>query len=164
MGTLITCLSIGSYRGALTRGRQYEMLGESATGNVKVRGDNGRTRWYSKHLFDLTGNPAPVLVDWQFDHPHEIINEFQSAADVSFTLDDGTERWCWFITPAHLAAQLNQPYAEPGMQGVHLIFVRSLAPAVVEAMLRHLDEQGELIAASLPVLPDVADDDDVAPA
>lgn len=158
MGTLITCLSIGSYREALTRGRRYEMLGESATGNVKVRGDNGRTRWYSKHLFDLAGNHAPVLVDWQFDHPHEIVNEFQAATDVSFSLDDGTRRWCWFITPAHLAALLNQPYAEPGMQGAHLIMVRSLAPGVVEKMLRHLDEQGELIGASLPLLPH--DDDD----
>jgi hypothetical protein len=160
MGTLITCLSIGSYRGALTRGRQYEMLGESATGNVKVCGDNGRTRWYSKILFDLAGGPAPVLVNWQFDYP--IVNEFQDETDVSFTLDDGTRRWCWFITPAHLAARLNQPYAEPGIQSAHMIVVRSLAPEVVGAMLRHLDEQGELIAASLPVLPGVTDDDNAA--
>jgi hypothetical protein len=151
--TLITCLSIGSYRGALTRGRRYEMLGESENGrNVKVRGDNGRSRLYSTVLFDLQGGPAPVLVDWRFDE--KALNEFQDAVDVSFSLDDGTRRWCFFVTPAQLAVLLGQPYAMPGIQATQMIVVRSLAPHVIEAMLRHLDEQGELISASLPITSD----------
>ena len=153
MGRLITCIRAGVYPDALARGRKYELLATSEDGRtVRVRGDNGRTRWYSTTCFDLASGPAPVLVSWQFDERVE--NALDDLIHLSFVLDDGTRRWCTAVTPACLTRLLEQPYAEPGMHLPHTIVVRSLAAEVVEQALRALDQQGELIAASLPLIHD----------
>ena len=68
MGQDITCISVGSYDGALTRGQQYELLGQNEQKqHVKVQGDNGRARWFPAGNFDLSGGAVSVIVDWRFD-------------------------------------------------------------------------------------------------
>lgn len=146
----ITCVCVGVFAGALTRGSRYEVLEEDPVKRqVKVRGDNQRHRWYPAYCFDLEGNPAPTLVSWQFDTSVE--DEKNDNVDVSFTLSDGTCRWSLFITPDNLNRLLSQPYSTPGLWASHLVVVKLLSPTVVEAMLRHLDENGDLIPASLPI-------------
>jgi len=68
MSDEITFTSVGVHEGALTRGRRYRLLAcDTEKRQVRVHGDNGRTRWFPVECFDLDGGPAPVLVRWQFD-------------------------------------------------------------------------------------------------
>src|SRR5689334_16196084 len=54
-----TCVSVGVYAGALTFGNEYAILTHDADkGQVEVRGDNGRKRWFPSYCFDLTGQPV----------------------------------------------------------------------------------------------------------
>ncbi len=148
MKKMITCTSVSIYQEALTRGQQYEVLDEDTTKQqVKIRGDNGRVRWFPMTCFDLEGRPVAVMVRWQFDNPIE--NEFDDWVEVSFDLSDGTRRWCSFVTPDRLKRLLDQQHAEPGYWSTHMILVRSLTPEVIERMLRVLDQKGKLLDASV---------------
>ena len=150
MRRLLTCTSIGVYHGALTRGKQYEVLGERPDGSLKLRGDNERVRWYSSYCFDLAGGVAPTLVRWWFEH--EGLGELppDQWEDVAFELSDGTYRWCSFVTPMYLKQLLESPHrvSEPGLWVPNVIIVKSLERQVVDAMMRYLDDHAELLKAS----------------
>ncbi len=95
MCPIITCVSVGSYADALTRGKQYEPIAhDTAKNQIRVRGNNGRTRWFNADCFDLTGNVAPTLTHWKFDDPvWDAINgrdATNNAVEVSLTLSDET--------------------------------------------------------------------------
>ncbi len=167
MGQMITCTRASTYPSALTRGKAYELLAEDADkGKVRIRGDNGRTRWYPASYFDLEGRPVPMLTGWKFDDPIDDDDEATSWVEVSFNLSDGTRRWSMLFTPDRLKRGLEQPNIDPpGFHAPHLIVVRSLDPADVDRTLRYLDEQHELLEASLPIGPsenptDATEDDE----
>lgn len=144
----ITCTSIGMYRGALTRGRKYAIWAEDPRKRqVKIRGDNGRTRWFPMGCFDLEGGEVPVLVKWQFDE--EVQDEMSDWVDVSFELSDGDRRWCSLVTPHRLIEYFEQPDAGSGLHCANLIVVPVLTIDRVDRVLHDLDDQGELIEASL---------------
>ena len=107
MSQSITCISVGVYKNALTRGRRYDLLAhDEQKRKVRVRGDNNRTRWFLAGSFDLSGGPAPTLVEWRFDDPvQNALNgrdETNNWVEVSFELSDGTKRWCSLTTPDYL--------------------------------------------------------------
>ena len=152
MARYVTCSSIGVYGNALTRGRQYEVLAERPDGQVKLRGNNQRARWYPAYAFAGEGEGVPTLVRWWFEHAGITDIPLDEWEDVEFELSDGTLRWCSFVTPLHLKRLLESPdRLEPGIWVPQVIVVRSLEPTVVEAMLRHLDDHGELLQASRPI-------------
>jgi hypothetical protein len=99
--------------------------------------------------FDLEGGEAPTLVKWQFDD--EVRDEVNDWVDVSFELSDGERRWCNLVTPHRMIEYFEQPDADPGLHCSNLIVVPDLSTTRVERMLHHLDDQGELIGASLPL-------------
>jgi hypothetical protein len=145
LGKLITCTSESSYRAALTRGKQYELLAEKE-GKVRVRGDNERTRWYSALCFDLEGNPAPRLVKWKFDDAPDELRE--TLIELTMQFDDGVYRWSIIATPTSLKNLLEERDMEPGIWASHMIVVRSLNPADISLTLSDLDRNGGLLDAS----------------
>jgi hypothetical protein len=126
---------------------------ERDDGSLKLLGDNRRVRWYPASLFDLGGGPAPTLLRWWFEHGELAPPELEGCEDVEFEMSDGTTRWCSFATPAHLRTLVESLHssAEPGVWSPTLVVVKSLERSVVDAMLRHLDQQGELLKASRPI-------------
>ena len=164
MAHKITCTSIGIFEGALTRGKQYELLTlDEQKQQVKIQGDNGRTRWFPAGNFDLSGGAVPILVEWRFDDMvHDKLNgwdETKNYVDVTVRLDDGQARWLSFVTPDYLKWLLEEKSDparwggenEPAVWGEHIVVIRDLATETVGWMLRHLDQQGELIAHTRPV-------------
>lgn len=157
-----TCRTASIYTEALTRGNIYEILAEDVEkGKVKVKGDNGRTRWFSTACFDLKCNPVPVMIDWQFDDP---VSENDDGTDpnwveISFRLSDGSRRWCIVYTPERLARSLQRPDIDPpGMYIPHMIIARSYRKDDIERILRYLDDEDELIGASKELNPTIAFD------
>ena len=77
-----------------------------------------------------------------------------SAVEVSVTLADERRRWCFFMTPAALAACGNfvegtDVRMHLGEQ--HMIVVSDLTVDVIERVLRQLDAAGELERRTLPL-------------
>jgi len=75
----------------------------------------------------------------------------QSAIEVTVTMNDGTKRWCYFMTPAALAAagdwvpgtQVRLHYGAP-----HMIVVSELNADIIARVLQHLDQRGELASCT----------------
>ncbi len=60
----VTCIDIATFSNALTRGKKYEVLAsDDETRKVKVRGDNGRVRWYPLYCFASAEEPLPHVKD-----------------------------------------------------------------------------------------------------
>ncbi len=157
MSRWITCVSVGARPEALTRGKQYEIVAlDESKRQVRLRGDNGRTRWFSLGCFDMEGRPAPTLICWWFIDSVE--DETCDFVEVGFELSDGSCRWCRVGTPDFLKRQLearSDPAQwsgafEPAVWGPDLIVIRRLAQSEVDWVLRHIDQRGELMATSLP--------------
>lgn len=145
---MITCTSESSYDNAFTRGKQYEVLAEKE-GQVRLRGDNGRTRWYPSICFDLEGKPAPRLSRWKFDDPTDELPEM--LIDMTMQFNDGKYRWSIIATPTSLKNLLEERDLEPGIWVSHMIVIRSLNPADVGLILSDLDRHGDLLDASRPI-------------
>ena len=146
---LVTCVRVKGHDRNLTHGQQYEVVEEDEGKDedkdlVRVRLPDGRLRRFPRLCFDL----VPALVAWKFDD--EIEDEVHQGwcPEVTFTLTDGTRRWCVLATPQFLIRYLGPPLPQPRFWASNLIVVRSYADEAVEEALRHLDEQGELIVAS----------------
>jgi hypothetical protein len=167
MDKWITCIRQSQMPQALTRGKQYAVVElDESKGQVRVRGDNLRTRWFPVACFDMDGKPAPTVVRWWF--VDKVEDEISDLVDVSFELSDGTLRWCWVGTPDYLKqllearsdpAQWGGAY-EPAVWGPHLIVIRRLAHDEVDWVLRHIDQEGALMATSLPFEPSDEEEDD----
>lgn len=170
-----TCVSESTYAEALTRGKKYEVLSEKER-SIRIRGDNGRTRWFPKYCFDFTGKNVPVLESFTIDDP--INDPTCDCVAVTVRLSTRRCRWCWFVTSAWLVAYLAgtlKPKAidydgwtldQITVMGPtittksgsrfdavyvsHMIVVAELSSEVIEATLRHLDSQDELQAHTRP--------------
>lgn len=149
MNKNVICVSVGVFSHALTRGQLYEVIEEdTAKGQIKIRGDNGRVRWYPLYCFAQEGTSAPRLREWCF--AESVQDFYNDLVDVSLELDDDTCRWCIVATPDYLKQLLASPRSEPGIWIAHMIIIHDLTHNSVDAMLRYLDQQGYLIQASLP--------------
>jgi hypothetical protein len=146
----ITCECVGIYERALTRGKDYDLLDQDAPKQrVRIHGDNDRTRWYPMSCFDINRAAAPTLVHWRFDDP--VTDPTNDFVEVSMDLSDGTRRWCIFVTPAYLRSWLERSSQCPGIHSHHMIIVSKLTVSAVDCTLACIDQQGELIGASLPL-------------
>ncbi len=98
---LATCLDEGVFSDALTRGRRYPILAHDRDkGQIKVQGDNGRSRWFPCYCFDLTGGEVPTIV--RIDPSDLIGAPLTYTVQVEVELSDGQRRWCFFVTPEFL--------------------------------------------------------------
>jgi hypothetical protein len=76
------------------------------------------------------------------------------AIEVIVTLEDESQRWCFFFTPEALSSCGDWV---PGTQvryhvGVpHMIIVSEINEGIIDAVLRGLDHQGQLISSTMAV-------------
>jgi hypothetical protein len=153
-GDIATCIHVGVYASALTYGDRYRILAsDSDKGHVRVRGDNGKVRWYPDYCFDMTGQPVAMLVQIDTDHPLNTPT-VDVDVDVELTFSDGQQRWCTFTTPqvlSHLGG-LQQFDGERllSYDAPHLIVVTTISRAVIEQSLAFIQSQGKLTDSSKP--------------
>ncbi len=143
----IVCINEGVYSGALTRGTHYSAQAEDAgKRQVKVRGDNGRVRWFPTYCFDLEGREPVTMVGMTLlDDPEDAETR---SVEVDIELSTGERRWCWFTTPKGLAEVLQERF-ESGdllMYGApHLIIVSALSKAMIEEALDYIERHDKLL-------------------
>jgi hypothetical protein len=150
MGKMITCIASGAYQEALTRGEYYEVLDEDdVKKQVKIRDNNHRVRWYPVILFNLHGETIPIISSWEFSTP--VDDELDDWIEVNIYLNNGSRRWCSFVTPTHLQRRLSMPNSDPGFWSDHTVIVRSITPELIDKILNILNKNGELLKASRPL-------------
>jgi len=158
----MTCVCESVYRGALTRGKRYTVRAiDSEKRQVRITGDNGRTRWFPADCFDQSDRSVPTLATFHLDdpiRPHEGL-----SIEVTVELSNGERRWCIFATPSALACcgdwiegtQVPFHYCNQ-----HIIIARELSEELIGRMLRYIDSQGGLAECTLPLGP--VDDEEEA--
>ncbi len=77
------------------------------------------------------------------------------AIEVTLHLENGSSRWCFFITPAALEAcgdWISETHIRVHYGAAHMIVVAGqLNRALIEKALQQIDRAGELEKCSLPV-------------
>ena len=147
----VTCIREGVYQEALTYGKVYTRLAfDKVREKIKLRGDNGRARWFPAAYFvlgqrDVAKIARIVSIDDIVLTPGSI--------EVTIELADGQQRWCFFVTPERLG-ELNSGtdllnarlilYHVP-----HMIVVDRLTPHVITLALQHIEHQGEILRCTL---------------
>jgi hypothetical protein len=147
------CITEGVYRGALTYGKMYEIIrSDEVKRQVKVKGDNGKVRWYPCYCFDNTGKEVPMLT--RILH-YDSLEKPADWIEVEIELSNGQQRWCLFITPELLAAQPNKVFMENGCllmyDTPHMIIVDALNKEIIESTLKYIQSQGALLACTKPI-------------
>lgn len=82
------CVHESVYRDALTRGKRYTVRAvDGEKRQVRITGDNGRTRWFLAYCFDQSDRSVPRLATFHLDdsiRPHEV-----RPIQVTVELSDG---------------------------------------------------------------------------
>lgn len=158
MSAIATCTDIGAYRDALTYGVKYRILEyNDSRHQIKIQDDNRRVRWFPATLFDLTGNDVARIDRWHTDSPLDVGTD--DWVEVTITLENGTRRWCSFVTPRYLENLLDQPHADAGIWSRHMVVVKIIDVDHIERALRQIEQQGELLTVTHELTPN----DDGAP-
>lgn len=155
---VVTCVCVNVYGDDLIRGQKYEVVEENLERcQVRVKGGNGRLRWFPSKCFDFDNQPVLTLTEWQFDV--EIDGDNQTwMPEIKVALSDGSQRFCIVTTPQTIAHLLVGPM--PYFWDSHLIVVPSYAPEIVDKALRDLDVQDNLLEASYSIEPGEPEGDD----
>jgi len=146
-----TCVCVGVYAQALTFGNEYAILShDPGKGQVEVRGDNGRKRWFPSYCFDLTGQPVVKLVRMTTEDPLD----GSISPEVVLEFSDGQRRWCYFTTP-ELLAQFGGDAQFDGERllsySPHMIVLSGITRGMIEHSLAYIESQGQLLDCSMPV-------------
>lgn len=151
----LVCVSESVYRTALTRGRHYMVLAnDGEKRRVRIKGDNGRIRWFPAYCFNHSDMPVPTLATFHCDDP--ITPHKDLPIEVTVELSNGERRWCIFATPSALACcgdwieGTNVPFH---FGNRHVVVAGELSNDLIERMLRYIDRQGELLECTLPLEP-----------
>ena len=150
---MLVCISVGSYKEALTRGKIYEVLDEEPEKEqVKIRGDNNRTRWYRKYYFDDPSCSVPVVESWKFDDTIQDDSENSlEQIEITITFNSGEKRWCWICTKAGLIDNIERNMDGCVLFFENLIVVKNLTQSVVNEAIYELDQQNQIIGATRPL-------------
>lgn len=150
----VTCTSIGSYAHAVTRGFHYQVFAEKAN-LYKILANHGKRIWIAKYHFTEGKIILPLLVRWKFDdNPDDV-----DMIELSCTFSDGSVRWCLITTPEKLVYHFRrQELSPPGFAMPNLIINTSLNEQDVEATLRELDQQGELMNVTVELFTNQSDE------
>ncbi|CAN5707000.1 hypothetical protein BH10ACT9_BH10ACT9_43670 [soil metagenome] len=147
---LATCVDVGVFEGALTWGEQYAVEARDADkGQTRVRGDDGRTRWFPDHCFDLSGRPVLRRVRTYLDDPIEDAQDF--PLDVVLEFADGQRRWCSFATPQMIASFGGTRFGDERLLSFgcpQLIVVTAITEAIIEKSLDYIESHGQLFDSS----------------
>lgn len=150
----VVCSRVSVYGHALTRGEAYEVVEtDRARRQVRVRGDHGMLRWFPSHCFARPDEPIPVMMEYTID---DAIPEGGATAPVEVTIRfvSGERRWCIFATPRALAGcgdWIDGTRLRFHARNRHLILAEQVNGDLIDRILRHLDEQGDLVECTLPL-------------
>lgn len=131
----IKCGHSGNFPKALTYGEVYDVFAKDLEKRqYRVKGSNGRTRWYPSYCFVPLNFPTPRITSFEIDE-----------SEVNITLDDGTKRWLNLISLSHLSSilQSNVFYQDRAS-----VFVSDLKEADIESILEELHNTGKLLSAT----------------
>lgn len=149
----IVCRTPGVYSEGLTRGKSYQVIDINTDEDmVRIKCDNGRLKWFPLSHFNVNGEDIIDLISWKFDdevsnNPNEI-----NWIEISMKMSDGSERWCILYTPERLRNLLQQPNIYPtGIHIKHMIVVKSYNVEDIQSVLDYLNQEDELIGATLPL-------------
>lgn len=177
VGQWVTCIRVSNYPEALTKGKKYQVLSVKADSDlIRIKGDNSRHRWYSTFSFDLSGADAILLQEVHLDDP--IHNPNSDCIEVTLKFSDGSLRWCLCATPTHFLHYIEngiqpKPKEQDGLEWTvfqflghnlktksgmdfmsfnipHLVMFSYLSEDTIWTTMKHLDDQGELEASSVP--------------
>lgn len=154
----LICISESVYNGALTRGRRYAVISVNDR-QVRIKGDNGRIRWFPLYCFQGTEHTVPILSSFCLDD--DITLSTDLPIEVTVQLSNGERRWCIFATPSALVncgdwiAGTKVPFHYGNK---HIILAKELSEDLIERILRYIDSQGELVECTLPLEMDEGDD------
>jgi hypothetical protein len=151
----MVCVRESVYRYALTRGQRYTVFAaDDAKRQVRVKGNNGRTRWFPIYCFDQSTRSVPTLATFHLDDP--ISADDDLSIEVTVELSDGERRWCTFVTPDALASRgdwIDGTQIPFHYGNRHIVVARELSEDLIGRMLRYIDSQGELAQCTLPLEP-----------
>lgn len=175
LAQLATCLSQSVYDQALTRGMKYPILAyDQAKGQIRIRADNQRIRWFPAICFDLTGQDCLMISAITLDDP--IHDPYHECIEVTISLSNGQERWCFCVTPSWLASAVTR-HVEPKQTELHgfaigqltlladyhttntgtsfgfismphMITLSSLSHEIITAALEYINNQDELLSCT----------------
>ena len=149
--TVVTCKCESIYLDALTYGKRYDVLETDLDKNqLLIEGDNGRTRWFPSECFEMTTVELPRIASINF--LDEITSPGQFC-EINLEMSDGTKRWCYFVTPEHLAQSgdtLNGTDVRIHYASPHMVVVNHLTEDSVRLALDHIERQGQLLTCTLP--------------
>ncbi len=143
------------YRDALTRGQLYPVLAfDEAQQQVKIRGDNGRVRWYPALCFDMSEENARSLLAYTLWIEGEAAapgseNPATTNADALLTFADGTRWWATFFTYANITAlseknrQTGENLSGKYFWAPHMILIDDVSRQRIEEVVAHLIETCE---------------------
>jgi hypothetical protein len=151
-----TCVSDAIYSAALTRGKRYEILQfDEAKGQIRIRGDNGRTRWFPLYSFDLTNQEPPYITHFEITNdpgaldPDVPAEERPRYVNVEIMLSNGERRDCDFITPENLAlagyaVMVSGRRVQFFYDQQFVIVISDTSEESIGAVLTHLEHRNEL--------------------
>ncbi|MFF2175430.1 hypothetical protein ACFVT8_03035 [Lysinibacillus sp. NPDC058147] len=149
----LICRKHGAYPEVLTRGNKYQLVDiNNDKEMVRIKCDNGRVRWFPLYLFSVNREDVIELISWKFDD--EVSNDVTETSwiEISLKMSDGSERWCILYTPERLGNFLQQPNLYPtGLHIKNMIVVKSYNIEDIQNVLDYLNQEDELIGATLPL-------------
>ena len=84
----------------------------------------------------------------------DLANADTGAIEVTVTLADERRRWCFFMTPAALAAVgdwVEGTKVHLHLGELHMIVVSEISVEIIERVLRQLEAEGDLERRTLPL-------------
>lgn len=149
----LICRTSGVYSDELTRGKLYKVIDMNNDKEmVRMKCDNGRLRWFPLFHFNVNSECILDLISWTFDD--EVSNDPNESnwIEINLKMSDGSERWCILYTPERLKNCLQQPNINPkGLHIKHMIIVKSYNVEDIQSVLDYLNQEDELIGATLPL-------------
>jgi hypothetical protein len=133
----IYCKNIGVYSGQLTKRKSY-IVEEINDENIRICNDEGKLRWYPKFYFSL--EKEPEIISIHIDD--EIVEDIESAIEVTIEFSDKTKYWLTFTTPKYLQKILD---AESYFSSKYFMIIKYLTEESIKSTVLKLDEQNELI-------------------
>jgi hypothetical protein len=100
----------------------------------------------------MTRHPRSLLRSYTIDG--DLARAEQAAVEVTVTLTDELRRWCFFMTPAALAAcgdWVDEMHVRLHLGELHMIVVSELSREIIERVLSQLEATGELEKRTLPL-------------
>jgi len=151
---LATCLSVGVYVDAITRVRKYEVLAhDSEKRQIRIRGDNNRSRWFHEGYFDLAGADAPYVESIWIEAEEWPIEDYEprsECTDVAVVLSNRKRYVSTFYTLRKLSwileknRETGEDLSGKYIWAADMIIVDEISRKRIEEVVQHMLHEDEL--------------------